>query len=283
MRRVTRAGRVYVTGPDPITGRDMVRMDSVTLQHLADALFPDLDPVLGTDLRAFAQVIDAGHGASDDYGVARHRADITDGVSGLPRSIAREVRLHAVYGAETNEHGEYVTGGHRSASGLARRPDRFSTRRTLVRRTDGRIGSHTMARRSGDPGADVRDASGALMYRAVIVGNVTRIVSWSDDPSYVWVGHDYRSRPRVKSTSIARTERRAGRGVRATREVTPEESAIVDALAGGSDEVTVTFPDVTVTIVQHDASPMSVTMVRGSERVTFRARTAAVIARRVTA
>lgn len=278
-RKVVGRGTSYVSGPDPVTGRDMVRLPGSVLASIADAWAAregvDLEPLMGTDNLAFSEVIHAGVGAVDAYGVARHRADVTDGLAGLPRQAVAAFRLRAVYGAET---GEDSYGRQMVRPELASWPTRLVVRRMGRPRTSDPVDVTTV--HAPEPGAEGPTAI------------VTRLVAASADRERLFVGHAAVRRSGGRSgTSQATPDADAARvaadavKLAARRaDASPEELAIADALSVEDDgDVAVSLPGVTITVRRHTFGPMAVTMVRGAETITFRARTAAAIARRAIA
>jgi len=285
---VTGAHQAVLVGPDPFRDvSDLVAIDGVTLALMADSWArhngcDDFPALIGTEAngRAYAQVIHAGVGAVDTYGIARHRADITDGLAGLPRHMISEARLHAVYGAETNEHGEAQAGGRRQAAETARMPVRYSLTRLYTRKGDP-CATRTFHGSPEDGPAGVPLSEGC--EGPVLGASTVRLLAPAETPAHLFCGHDryLRGAPRsgVKASRVGKIT------APIAREMGPEETTISAAIAEtpAGETVSIELPDVAIRVTVNAGSPMSVRMTRGGETITFRARTASVIARRAIA
>lgn len=145
----------------------------------------------------------------------------------------------------------------------------------------------TLRRRRSDPGTPVVDAAGSLLYHAVIVGSVHKIVSGHTDRELVCVGHEIKSRGSAvkRGAQTARTTHTARKRELERAPYAQELSVIEHALSASDDDViTITeFPDVTVSVRRNAGTRWAVTLVRGNQTTTMRTRTAVPIARAVIA
>jgi len=267
------------TGETVTMGRtNLYRIDHVTLAQMADTWIalndPDIDrPCTCDDLHHTVLVLRKGN-RQPTWDTDAQRYVTAERV--VRRCHCRPFpHLMGLDGGRRNSWHEQTpevsSVGYRAAQGRVERSHRVSTLR----------------RRANDPGVPVfaSDATpeATPLYWAVIDGNVQRIVSAHSDRELVCVGHDIRPRGKsVRSYNVRRAVKRAS--TRAARPWAREATVIAKHMAGDAPEVTVTdFPGVTITIRRNAGTRWAVNMVRGSETISFRARTVDAIARRVIA
>jgi hypothetical protein len=265
--KVTHRGTARITGADPVRAYlvdpdtvDLARLDSITLAKLADALFPchcqleqgetcqdsrHVPSLLGTHARAYASVTPSltgrtlpDHERDEIASDARGVARHRSDLTGWTNALPRDFTPHT------------------DAHGTARYPTRY---RLPARRP--RTGEHAIV----EP----------LVMDGEQVGTLHRLLSWSTDPSVMFVGHD--ARPR---TQLARSTRVTARNTGAPVKVDHETATtILDALtAPGEGPVTVTLPRGTLTMAPSGGKVRCTFVGSTGETRTWRARSVGAIA-----
>lgn len=279
--RVTARHPRYLVGTEAFRAEhgDDVSVDSITLTHQADAWIRQNDPdaetfpaLLGTEARAFSQVIHAGNGAVDEYGVARHRADVSDGLAGLPRDVIRQYREDRLTARPTAPY---------TARQIAR--TRLVARR---RKTDPGVAYGVTEGPTGRPRAsfygveiDARSDGRATPFSER--GGLA-IVSAGHDPSYVWVGHRKVLRSGARTAAERKAAERARKATPAPVAPWAQTEAMLAPIAASTERAG-TCQGVTVTLTSPDPSGRfraTLTFTDGTTR-TIRARTLAPVARAI--